>query len=496
MGFTLRPYQEVAINKGIEFIDSKIRNEWGVIVAPTAAGKSIIVSKLAEHAAKSDGHTLVIQPSAELLAQNFNKYLKETGDASAGIYSASAKQKTIGQNVTFCTPGTVKNIAGIFKQRKLSLVIIDECDYGVKKNSTIDKFIKESGCQSVIGLTATPFFMEKTFSGDTKPKMMNTSAKTRFSRILHIIQIEEMISNEYWAPIEYKIGKMDTSMLKFNSTRSEFTQESIKAFEVRNDIHDKMLNLVVYKCKNMKHILIFVESIESARRLEEFLKQEAKGISVISIDSNDDKKRQEGVRGFLSGKYRVCINVGILGVGFDFPELDCIIDMYPTNSLRVFYQRVGRGVRIHPPHLPKKERFVYVDMAGNFDRFGPVEHLWFGHMEYMGWTIQNRATNMILTDVNPKALAMYYERMGMKMIKPNRKKGETILDIGKWRGKGYTLKDVHEVDPSYYKWLLTATFDNKFMIDLQYAAKQYAAAESGEVILEPFDQGHPLARVM
>lgn len=60
------------------------------MVAPTAAGKSIIIAKIAD---ELDGNVLVIQPSVELLKQNFEKYgiFADNG----AIYSASAKRREV-----------------------------------------------------------------------------------------------------------------------------------------------------------------------------------------------------------------------------------------------------------------------------------------------------------------------------------------------------------------------------------------------------------------
>ncbi len=59
----------------------------------------------------------------------------------------------------------------------------------------------------------------------------------------------------------------------------------------------------------------------------------------------------------------------MLSIGFDYPELDCVILARPTLSLALYYQQVGRALR---PHPRKKEAHI-VDMVGNVGRFGRVE---------------------------------------------------------------------------------------------------------------------------
>ena len=57
--------------------------------------------------------------------------------------------------------------------------------------------------------------------------------------------------------------------------------------------------------------------------------------------------------------------------GFDMPDLDCIILARPTMSLVLYYQMIGRGVRIDPQD-PNKILTVY-DLAGVVERMGRVE---------------------------------------------------------------------------------------------------------------------------
>jgi len=81
------------------------------------------------------------------------------------------------------------------------------------------------------------------------------------------------------------------------------------------------------------------------------------------------KERAEIIKKFKSGDIRVVTNVGVLGVGFDFPELDCVIMGRPTQSILVYYQCLGRAVRPHP----NKKSALIVDVCGNVKRFGRIE---------------------------------------------------------------------------------------------------------------------------
>jgi DNA repair protein RadD len=80
-------------------------------------------------------------------------------------------------------------------------------------------------------------------------------------------------------------------------------------------------------------------------------------------------------------------------IGFDHPLLDSMINGKPTKSVNLYYQIVGRIVRIHP----KKKEGLVVDMVGNFKRFGKVEDFSFDNIEFYGWGMFGK-DGVLLTD--------------------------------------------------------------------------------------------------
>lgn len=84
---TLRKNQVEPISKATAFFKEK-RPAPSLIVLPTAWGKSILTAFVAN---EIEDKLLVIEPSKELLEQNYKKYVSLCGDfgAQAGVYSAS-----------------------------------------------------------------------------------------------------------------------------------------------------------------------------------------------------------------------------------------------------------------------------------------------------------------------------------------------------------------------------------------------------------------------
>jgi DNA repair protein RadD len=375
----LRDYQQEAKNAALEYINSPLKKTPGVIVAPTASGKSWIIAGIATEYV---GPILVLQPSIELLEQNYEKFKMMGGEAS--IFSAGAGSKEIG-HVTYATLGSIKNHASLFREAGVKLVLIDECHdkYKPDAGSMFRNFIDTLKPKKVIGLTATPFRLKNNSMG-SRLVLLNRMRPGYFRHFIHITQIQDIVNRGYWSPSVDETWDMEDDMLKFNSTGSEFTEESIKAYVEANGINNMIyLRILDAIFEGRKHILVFVDSAQSCQTFVEHL-DKVKGIKSTYLTSKTKKKERKAIiSGFKSGDIEVVFNYNILTTGFDFPELDCIIMGRPTNSLAIFYQIYGRGTRIHED----KKDFLFADYGCNFTRLGHPRDLVLENYPNHGWAI-------------------------------------------------------------------------------------------------------------
>ena len=120
MSYILRDYQQQASDSAVTFFNNKTKKTNAIMVLPTGSGKSLIIADIAS---RLDGHTLVFQPSKEILEQNFKK-LCSYGILDCSIYSASFNSKEISR-ITFATIGSVKSQPELFAHFKN--IIVDEC---------------------------------------------------------------------------------------------------------------------------------------------------------------------------------------------------------------------------------------------------------------------------------------------------------------------------------------------------------------------------------
>ena len=77
-----------------------------------------------------------------------------------------------------------------------------------------------------------------------------------------------------------------------------------------------------------------------------------------------DAARAETVREFRDGRFPFLFVVDIFNEGVDIPDIGTVLFLRPTNSLTVFLQQLGRGLR----HAPEKECLTVIDLVGQMHR--------------------------------------------------------------------------------------------------------------------------------
>jgi DNA repair protein RadD len=439
----LRENQILPVQNGVEFFKSK-KAEPSVIVAPTAFGKSIVIAAIAKEVGE---RLLIIQPSKELLEQNYNKFIGLGGEAS--IYSASMNEKEIG-SVTYATIGSIVKIAHKFKSLGISKVIIDECDrFPREPGGMLRKFLTNAGITHVLGLTATPLKLQ-TNMGDDGPfsKLVMLTSRSKkgnfFKNIIHVAQIEEMVKLGFWSPLLYESYDFDTGELVYNSTGAEYTDDSIKRAYKNQNIGGKIIRKVA-ELTDRKSILVAVPTIDEAIELATKIPNSAPLYSGMA-----DKERNRIIDDFKNGRLRVIIQVNILSVGFDHPQLDCIITGRPTSSLSWWYQFVGRVTRIHSD----KANGLVVDFVGSVPKFGKVEDLYFKYESPL-WKLYGEGQKL-LTGIPLSEIGLHIEgKQSPHEIAASTE--PVMLTFGK-----YTGQEVRKTPKWYREWLLANFQFGKF----------------------------------
>lgn len=440
---TLRENQKEPIRKAIEFFQEK-KPKPSLIVLPTAWGKSILTAFVAKN---TKDKLIVLQPSKELLEQNFKKYDTLCGvfNNNAGIYSASFNRREMAQ-ITYATIGSIKNLGEEFKKQCFTKMLIDEAHlYPREADSMLGRFLKDSGITHVLGITATPVKLQtnRDRGGQTFSKLVMLTSRSKkgnfFKEIIHVGQVEEMVRLGFWSKLRYHAVGFDDSLLAYNSSKSEFTEESVQRAYDANGGSEAILRSIDSN-PDRKHILAFAPSVADAIALSEKCPD-----SAVIYGDMDKAERASVIERFRNGEIRVIFNVRVLSTGFDYTGIDCIVLGISTASIALYYQIVGRATRIDPG---KKDALI-IDLGGNVKRFGRVEDLHFEQGKI--WRLFGTG-GLLLSGIPIDQIGMYTKEDTMA-IDAKQEQPVEVMPFGKYRGE--KIKDI----PTNYKQWMLRTFD-------------------------------------
>ncbi len=118
----------------------------------------------------------------------------------------------------------------------------------------------------------------------------------------------------------------------------------------------------------MKHkkCLVFCSSVRQAETLSVLIPG-----SIVVSATTPKKQRENAIQGFRDGIHNILLGVNIFTVGFDVPDIDCIVVLRPTKSLRLWTQVLGRGTRLSPG----KTTCTVYDFVGNVKALGTLESM-------------------------------------------------------------------------------------------------------------------------
>jgi len=177
------------------------------------------------------------------------------------------------------------------------------------------------------------------------------------------INIQDLIDEDYLVPLKY-INRpiVEHDEIPTNISKSDFNLEAYE--DILYEKIDNILETVYFGMELAKSVLVFCSSVKQAEDLSKLTTD-----SAVVTAKTPKKERTKIISDFREGRIQTVFNVGVLTIGFDHPELGCIVLLRPTKSIGLYYQMLGRGVRQSPG-----KKFCYViDMTGTVDFIGKVE---------------------------------------------------------------------------------------------------------------------------
>lgn len=352
---TPRWYQKEAVEAVFKYFTSSPGHN-PLIVCPTGAGKSLILSKITERLVDEGRRILIISHVEQIILQNYKTLVSILPKQLIGIYAASLNKRQRKQ-VTVASINSMYSKSYLFKN--YTHIIIDEAHTiphsGEGRYRTLLTALSSS---TVIGLTATPF---RSNSG-----CLVNEEGSFFDSIVYNVAIERLISEGYLSPLLTKspINELDTTNIKL--VAGDYSKKELSdRFDQKVISRDIIKELTTYREK-YKSWLIFAIDISHALHLKTLLKEQLIICEVVHSKQSKVLNRQI-ISDFKQGKYQALISIATLTTGFDHPDIDLIALIRPTKSIVLHIQMIGRGLR-----KAKKEHCLILDFAGNIMRLGPI----------------------------------------------------------------------------------------------------------------------------
>ncbi|WP_029849712.1 DEAD/DEAH box helicase [Vibrio parahaemolyticus] len=364
--YTLRPYQADSVKAVIHYF--RKHSTPAVIVLPTGAGKSLVIAELARLA---KGRVLVLAHVKELVEQNHAKY--EGYGLKGAIFSAGLGRKETDQQVVFASVQSVVRNLDSFKNQ-FSLLVIDEYHrVPDDKNSSYQKVITHlrelNPGIKVLGLTATPYRLGMGWIYQYHTRGQVRTEESRFFRdCIFELPIRYLLDENFLTParmMDAPVLSYDFSQLKPANTGRYKEAEMDMVIDKAKRATPQIVEQIIQYARERKGVMIFAATVRHAQEIHGLLPE---GETAIVIGDTPTPERDAIIQAFKNREIKYLVNVSVLTTGFDAPHVDLIAILRPTESVSLYQQIVGRGLRLSEG----KNECLVLDYAGNsYDLYQP-----------------------------------------------------------------------------------------------------------------------------
>ncbi len=228
-------------------------------------------------------------------------------------------------------------------------IVIDECHH-LTANS-YRGILNYFEPKVLLGLTATP---ERMDGGDIQEDFHN--------RIAAEIRLPEALNRKLLCPFQYFgiTDSVDLSMVSWERGKYA-TSELTDIYTANNRRVNEIISALDKYTKDKEDVraIGFCVSIEHAKFMaNKFLLAGLKADYLTSTNTqNRDTIRQQ----LFKKEINYLFVVDIFNEGVDIPEIDTVLFLRPTESLTIFLQQLGRGLRL----ADNKDCLTVLDFVGN-----------------------------------------------------------------------------------------------------------------------------------
>lgn len=239
-----------------------------------------------------------------------------------------------------------KNLA-LVPNDSFDYIIVDEFHHAAAK--TYLRTIRHFQFKFLLGLTATPFRADRKEISELCDK-----------NIIVNFELKDGVEAGILSPYHYFgcFDDIDYSHIRHNGMSYDIDDLERALIVPRRDeaIIEKWKEKALNKstlgfCCTQTHAIRCCENFNNA------------GInSKVYLSNTSYTERDQIIEEFKNGIVKIIFTVDVLNEGVDFPFVECLLFMRPTESKRIFLQQLGRGLR----RFHGKTRAIVLDFIGNF----------------------------------------------------------------------------------------------------------------------------------
>lgn len=321
----------------------------GVVILPTGMGKTVLAALDAQ---RVNGKTLFVVHKNEILKEAYEKFHEIWPSVTMGFFNANEKDTS--SQVIFASKDTLYRDGNIdmFEPDSFDYVIIDEVHHSAC--TTYQKITNYFTPKYMVGLTATP---ERQDRADI--------LELFDYNIYYEMSQREAIEEGYLSGFKYYGLKddIDYSTIKYNGNHYDVADLGRKLnIPKRNEaILEKYLDYA-----KDKKAIGFCVNIDHAETMAKYFKDN--GIAAAAVHSDtlrlSTEEKNTRIQDFRDNALQILFTVDLFNEGVDFPDVEALLFLRPTESKTIFIQQLGRGLRLSP----NKDNVIVLDFIGNFKK--------------------------------------------------------------------------------------------------------------------------------
>lgn len=317
---------------------------------PTGGGKTVVASHLIQKLLGAGKKVLFLVHLKELIEQTAKTLVKE--NIFFGIINPDYPFKP-SQQLYLASVQTL-----IRRKEKINFVpdwiIFDEFHHAVSNSNQelLSYYHKLNPSLRLTGLTATP------------RRLDGKGLAAVADAIVCGKQTSWLMENNFLSKYRMFLPPNDIDFSKVHILGGEYKLDEVdSAVQGSNVFGSAVSHYLDYV--NGEQALVFCTSITASMKIQAMFADA--GVVAAHLDGGMSKhERSHVVERFSMGEIKVLTNCSLISEGFDVPACNAVFLLRPTQSLSLYLQQIGRGLRRSPDG---KECYIF-DHVGNVDRHG------------------------------------------------------------------------------------------------------------------------------